>query len=80
MAKKMNEKAKVVIKCFLVLNKGKWFTASEIAEFLSKHNFGLGQYYISAYSIGSIIYKDNGIFNDIEIEKLYTTKRYRYNG
>ena len=76
---RMKEKAKAVIKCFLILNKGKWFSASELAEFLSAHNFGLGNYYISSRSIGAIIDKRNPIFDDIEIKKEYTTKRYRYN-
>lgn len=75
---RMHEKAKGIIKCFLIMNDGKWFNSSEIATFLATHNFGLGNYYISPHSIGRIVVNGEGIFNDIRIRKNKKTNRKEY--
>ena len=80
MAKNRHEKVIGIIKAFLVMNKGKWCTASEITDFIVSHNFGLGHYYVSTLVVSSLLQRKNGIFSDIETKKEYTTKRYRYNG
>lgn len=80
MSKKRHEKVKAIIKTFLVTNKGQWFTAREICEFIISHNFGLGQYYVSVHSVSKLLRQTDGIFRDIETMKVYETKRYRYNG
>lgn len=81
MSKKRHEKVNAVIKCFLVTNKGEWFTAREISDFISKHNFGLGNYYLSPMVVSSLLQRKEGIFNDITVSKLNTNvKRYKYDG
>ena len=80
MAKNRHEKVIGIIKAFLVLNKGKWCTAREITDFIVAHNFGLGNYYVSVLVVSSLLQRKTGVFSDIETEKEYTTKRYRYNG
>ena len=80
MTKKRHEKINAVIKTFLVLNNGEWFTARQICDFISKHNFGLGNYYLSPMVVSSLLQRRDGIFRDIESEKRWNTKRYRYNG
>lgn len=80
MSKKRHEKVKAVIKCFLVMNKGKWFTAKEITDFISNHNFGLGNYYLSTMVVSSLLMQKDGIFNDIEKDTKWNRKVYRYDG
>lgn len=80
MAKKRHEKVMGIIKSFLILNKGEWFTARQISDFISDHNFGLGNYYISPLVVSSLLQRKVGIFSDIETKKKYTIKEYRYNG
>ena len=79
MAKNRHEKVMGIIKSFLVLHKGEWFTAKEITDFITNHNFGLGNYYISPMVVSSLLQRKVGIFSDIEIEKEWNRKRYRYN-
>lgn len=81
MAKNRHEKVKGIIKCFLITNKGKWFTAKEIVDFIVTHNFGLGNYVVSTHNIGKLLIHPYGIFSDIEVVKGNdNVKRYRYNG
>ena len=80
MAKNRHEKVMGIIKAFLVLNKGKWCTAREITDFIVGHNFGLGNYYVSALVVSSLLQRKTGVFSDIETKKKYTIKEYRYNG
>ena len=79
MAKKRHEKVMAIIKCYLVSNKGKWFTAKEITDFITSHNFGLGNYYISTMVVSSLLQRKDGIFRDVECEMEWNRKRYRYN-
>lgn len=39
----MEERVKGIIKCYFVLNKGKWISAKEISEFLQGNDFKLGK-------------------------------------
>ena len=81
MAKSRHEKVNAVIKCFLVSHQGEWFTARQISDFISKHNFGLGNYYLSPMVVSSLLQRRAGIFSDIEVSELNTNvKVYMYDG
>lgn len=80
MAKKRHEKVCAVIKTYLVSHQGEWFTAKQITDFISSNNFGLGNYYLSPMVVSSLLMRKDGIFSDIESEKQWNIKRYRYNG
>lgn len=81
MAKNRHEKVKGIVKAFLVANKGEWFTAKQICDFIVTHNFGLGNYVVSTHNLGKLMIRtDVGIFSDIETRKVYGTKEYCYNG
>lgn len=80
MAKNRHEKVSAVIKCFLVANKGKWFTAKEITDFISNHNFGLGNYYLSTMVVSNLLKRKDGIFKDIQRDSQWNRKVYRYDG
>lgn len=70
------------IKCYLVINKGKWFTAREITEFLvGAKSLRLGTYgqTLSPVKVSRILKQH--MFDDIEIQRLNNNqKRYRWNG
>lgn len=77
------ERCKGIIKCYLILNKGKWFTSKQIADFLLENSFYLGTYAnnITPMRVSHLInHRYGGIFSDIEVEKKRNGKRYRYNG
>ena len=76
------ERAKGIIKCYLVMNKGKWFTASEIADFtLSNKDFRLGKYGrgLTPLKVAHLLKKN--YFKDLQTKKLNDNRKmYRYNG
>lgn len=76
------ERAKGVIKCFLVMNKGKWFSAREISSFIQSHKdlrlgkFGQG---LNPLKVGKLLKKH--YFHDLETKKMNDNRKlYRYNG
>lgn len=70
------------IKCYLVINKGKWFTAKEITEFLvGAKSLRLGTYgqTLSPVKVSRILKQH--MFDDIEIQRLNNNQKiYRWNG
>ena len=78
-----SERIKGIIKCFLIINKGRWFSSSEISDFINSHYFALGKYGVSSHKIGSM-FKDrrnNTLFGDISAKKENdNTWRYCYEG
>lgn len=76
------ERAKGVIKCYLILNKGKWFTARQISEFIQGNKdlklgkFGKG---LTPVKVSSLLKKH--YFRELEVKKENTNlKLYRYGG
>jgi len=64
-------KAKVIIKTFLLANKGKKYTSKEIAEFINNNNFGLGKYGVSNVTITKWITnaKPNTILHEVNSDR-----------
>lgn len=75
------ERAKGVLKCYLMLNKGKWFTARELSEFIQGNkDFRLGKYGkgLSPVRVSNLLKKN--YFRDLEIKRENTNRKlYRYN-
>ena len=75
------ERAKGVLKCYLMLNKGKWFTARELSEFIQGNkDFRLGKYGkgLSPVKVSNLLRKN--YFRDLEIKRENTNRKlYRYN-
>lgn len=76
------ERAKGVLKCYLILNKGKWFTARQLSEFIQSNKdlrlgkFGKG---LTPVRVSSLLRKH--YFRDLEVKKENTNRKlYRYNG
>lgn len=76
------ERTKGVIKCYLIMNKGKWVTAKQINEFIQGNkDFRLGKYGkgLSPIKVGNLLKKN--YFRDLEVKKENTNRKlYRYNG
>ena len=75
----MEERAKGIIKCYFVLNKGKWISAKEISEFLQGNDFKLGKLGkgLSSAKVSNILKKN--YFRDLEVQKQSNnSKLYRY--
>ena len=74
------ERAKGVLKCYLMMHKGRWFTAKELSEFIqSNKDFRLGKYGrgLSPHKISNLLRKN--YFRDLETKKDNTNKKhYRY--
>ena len=76
----MEERAKGIIKCYFVLNKGKWISAKEISEFLQGNDFKLGKLGkgLSPVKVSNLLRKN--YFRDLEIKRENTNRKlYRYN-
>ena len=75
------ERAKGVLKCYLMLNKGKWFSARELSEFIQGNkDFRLGKYGrgLSPVKVSNLLRKN--YFRDLEIKRENTNRKlYRYN-
>ena len=75
------ERAKGVLKCYIMMNKGKWFTAKELSEFIQGNkDFRLGKYGkgLSPVRVSNLLRKH--YFKDLETKKDNTNKKYyRYN-
>jgi hypothetical protein len=74
------ERAKGVLKCYLILNKGRWFSAKELSEFIqSNKDFRLGKYGkgLSPIKVSNLLRKN--YFRDLETKKLNDNRKvYRY--
>ena len=74
------ERAKGVIKCYLILNKGKWCTARELSEFIQGNkDLKLGKYgrALSPVKVSNLLRKN--YFRDLEIKRENTNRKlYRY--
>ena len=77
----MEERAKGVIKCYFVLNKGKWVTAKEISEFIQGNSdFKLGKFGkgLSPLRVSNLLKRN--YFRDLEVKRENTNRKlYRYN-
>lgn len=76
------ERAKGVLKCYLILNKGKWFTAKELSEFIQRNkDFRLGKFGkgLTPSKISNLLRKN--YFIDLETKRENNNRKlYRYNG
>lgn len=74
------ERAKGVLKCYLILNKGRWFSAKELSEFIQGNkDFRLGKYGkgLSPIKVSNLLRKN--YFRDLETKKLNDNRKvYRY--
>lgn len=74
------ERTKGAIKCYFVLNKGKWITTKEISEFLQgAKELRLGGYgkTLSPRKISAIL--KTRLFDDLEVKVLNDNRKaYRY--
>ncbi len=75
------ERTKGVLKCYLMMNKGKWFSARELSEFIQGNkDFRLGKYGrgLSPVKVSNLLRKN--YFRDLEIKRENTNRKlYRYN-
>lgn len=63
-------KCKVIIKAFLLANKGKRFTSKEIADFINHNDFGLGKYSLHNYTVTKWIKSANrNLLEEIKMER-----------
>lgn len=76
------ERTKGALKCYLIMNKGKWVTARELSEFVQGNKdlklgkFGRG---LTPVKVSSLLRKN--YFRDLEIKREKTNRKlYRYNG
>ena len=79
---KRNEKdikLRVIIKAFLCANKGEWYTAKQINDFITGNYFALKDSNISPTIISKLILKDKGVsaLRDIEVKQVTNTTKYR---
>ena len=69
----VDTKVRTLIKAFLVLNKGKKFTAKEISEFINNGGFALNQSHVHpkmvAYHVNSAKYNVGSMLHDVVVEK-----------
>lgn len=76
------ERTKGVLKCYLILNKGKWFTAKQLSEFIQANkDFKLGKYGrgLTPVRVSSLLRKH--YFRELETKKENNNRKwYRYNG
>ena len=76
------ERTKGVLKCYLIMNKGKWFTAKQLSEFIqSNHDLRLGRYGrgLTPVRVSSLLRKH--YFKDLEVKRENNNRKlYRYNG
>ena len=74
------ERAKGVLKCYLILDKGRWFSAKELSEFIQGNkDFRLGKYGkgLSPIKVSNLLRKN--YFRDLETKKLNDNRKvYRY--
>ena len=70
----IDTKIRTLIKAYLVLNKGKKCTASEIAEFVNTNDFSLNQYNLHptrvSHMINSARLRKSNMLHDIQVEKI----------
>lgn len=63
-------KCKVIIKAFLLANKGKKFTSKEIADFINHNDFGLKKYSVSQVTISKWIISAKGnLLEEIKMDR-----------
>lgn len=73
-------KLRTVIKAFLCANKGKKYSANEIAEFVNTNYFGMTKQSFSSISIGRFMndYKHYPVFREIQRERPHNKTTWRY--
>ena len=63
-------KCKLIIKTFLLANKGKKFTSKEIADFINNNNFGLGKYSLNNYTVTKWIKSANhNLLEEVKMDR-----------
>ena len=76
------ERTKGVIKCYFIMNKGKWVTAKQINEFIQEHrDLRLGKYGrgLSPMKISNLLKKN--YFRDLQVKRENTNRKlYCYKG
>ena len=69
----VNLKVRTLIKAFLVMNKGKRFTAKQISEWINSEWFGLNRALVNARTVSRLIssgmYCNSNILSEINYEK-----------
>ena len=76
----VDTKVRTLIKAFLVCNKGKKFTAKQIAEFINNGRFALNQSSVEpktvSYHINCAKYNVKSMLYDVMVEKQYNLNYY----
>lgn len=66
-------KVRLLIKAFLVMNRGKEVNSQEIADWINNNHFGLGQFSVNRQQVNVWIRGNknqiNSIFKELEIRK-----------
>jgi hypothetical protein len=75
MARKIiDTKIRTLIKAYLIFNKGRKVTASEIAEFINTNDFSLNQYNLHPIRVSHMIntakLRKSNMLHDIQVEKI----------
>ena len=67
----LEAKVKVIIKSFLLANRGRKYTSKEIADFINNNRFGLGKYEVSNIAVTKWITTtpSTGMLSDINYER-----------
>ena len=69
----VNLKVRTLIKAYLVMNKGKRFTAKQISEWINSEWFGLNRALVNARTVSRLIssgmYCNSNILSEINYEK-----------
>lgn len=69
----VNLKVRTLIKAYLVMNKGKRFTAKQISEWINSEWFGLNRALVNASTVSKLIssgmYCNSNILSEINYEK-----------
>ena len=70
----VNLKVRTLIKAYLVMNKGKRFTAKQISEWINSEWFGLNRALVNARTVSRLIssgmYCNSNILSEINYEKV----------
>ena len=70
----VDTKVRTLIKAFLVLNRGRKYTAKQICEFINNGGFALNQYSVVpktvSYHINAARYTPGSMLYDVQVEKV----------
>ena len=76
----VDTKVRTLIKAFLVLNRGRKYTAKQICEFINNGGFALNQSHVHpktvAYHVNSAKYNVGSMLYDVRCEKVHNLNYY----